>query len=370
MKDVIGSESSTAGRGYSPVYVYPLEPEGPELVGRYASVRKKGEEFISQGKLGLITVAGGQGSRLGYAGPKGCMPISKLQDISLFQVFAERIIYHQKTYNTCFQWVIMCSPSNYAETEEFFQDAKFFGLESCQVHFITQGTLPVECLETGELIYDSGGNPVVAANGHGGVFDALYDSKLIDLLEAKGGEHLSYFQVDNLLATIIDPLFIGLHLSDKADFSAKVLKKRDPYEKLGNFVKQNGVIKIIEYMDFPREMAESLNSDGELLYSAGSPSINLYSLAFIRKISEDADFKLPLHKAIKKVSFVNEDGVRVTPEKPNAIKYEKFSFDCIPMADNVVLLEADRNLEFAPIKNLTGEDSIETAVQSYQKIRL
>ena len=198
----------------------------------------------------------------------------------------------------------------------------------------------------------------LSPNGHGGSFKALIDAQAIQNMQERQVEHVSYFQVDNPLVHIFDPLFIGLHHLEKSDMSSRSLSKTNALEKLGNFVIMNGALHIIEYSDLPDEDAHQREADGRLSYRAGSPAIHMISRDFIAKFASQ-DLQLPYHKAIKKVPYLNAQGKLISPEAPNALKAETFVFDALPLAHNPLILEASRSEQFSPVKNKTGVDSLE-----------
>ena len=197
-------------------------------------------------------------------------------------------------------------------------------------------------------------------NGHGGSLKALIDSGAIADMKERGIEHLSYFQVDNPLISIINPLFIGLHILKNSDMSSRSLTKTGPFEKLGNFVITEGKLTIVEYSDLPEEKAQETDENGRLKYRAGSPAIHIIRRDFIEKFADDS-LSLPYHRAEKKVPYVDASGEQIKPETPNAVKFETFIFDALPLASNPIILEADRAEEFSPVKNKTGVDSLESS---------
>ena len=344
---------------YEPASYFPLEPESDEDRKLYAQARVMGAELITQGKVAAFTVAGGQGTRLGYDGPKGTLPVSPVKNKSLFQIFAEQILGVNRKYSTVIPWYIMCSPLNHDATVEFFKENRFFGLKEVDVKFFIQGVMPATNFE-GKLLAASKDSLALSPNGHGGSLKALIDSGSIADMKARGVEHISYFQVDNPLISIVNPLFIGLHALKNSDMSSRSLTKTGPFEKLGNFVIADEKLSIIEYSDLPEERAKETDDNGRLRYRAGSPAIHIMRRDFIEQFA-DASLKLPFHRVEKKVPYINECGEVITPETPNAVKFETFVFDALPLAKNPIILEADRAQEFSPVKNKTGVDSLESS---------
>lgn len=356
---ITNEKSCGLPENYSPASYFPLHPEDAETKDLYRKAESFGKQIIADGKVAAFTVAGGQGTRLGYDGPKGTLPVSPVKKKSLFQIFAEQILGVNRKFNTNVPWYIMCSPLNHDATIQFFEKNRFFGLEKNNVKFFTQGVMPATDFE-GKLLAASKDSLAMSPNGHGGSLKALIDSGSIADMKERGIEHISYFQVDNPLVTIANPLFIGLHTLKRSDMSSRSLTKTGPLEKLGNFVMSGGKLSIIEYSDLPEKRAQETDDKGHLKYRAGSPAIHIMRRDFIEKFA-DASLKLPFHRAEKKVPHINCNGELITPDKPNAVKFETFVFDALPLAKNPVILEADRSEEFSPVKNKAGVDSIESS---------
>ena len=347
----------------NPAPYYPLEPSA-ELKEKYEQAYQKGEDLLRGGKVAAFTVAGGQGTRLGWDGPKGSFPATPVNGKPLFQVFAECLQKVQKDYGATVPWYVMTSPINDVQTRDFFKEHNFFGLDEGNVTFFSQGTMPSIGLD-GKVLLAGKGQLAENPDGHGGSLKALYKSGAVDDMAERGVTQISYFQVDNPNVKCLDPLFIGLHVLDGAGMSSKMLDKVGPKEKVGNFVQVDGRIQIIEYSDIPDELAEARNEDGSLQFNAGSIAIHVISTDFVRQLNEgDRGFALPFHRADKKVPYLDLDsGERVEPEKANAVKLEMFVFDALPLAETSIILETDRVEEFAPIKNAQGDDSPETSRQ-------
>ncbi len=342
-----------------PAPFFPLKPVDDRMKAYYEEARRKAEEILRAGKVSLLMVAGGQGTRLGYDGPKGTYPITPVQQKSLFQYFSEKICRFSEKYQVKFTWYIMTSELNDQTTREFFRENKFFGMDEDRVVFFVQGTMPAFGLD-GKLLLGAKDSLALSPDGHGGTLLALKRSGCLDRMKKEGVEYLSYFQVDNPLVSIVNPLFIGLHVLEQAEMSAIMLAKTGPFEKLGNFCISGGKLEIIEYSDLPDALAESRNPDGSLRFIAGSPAIHVISREFVEKLTEKGYLNLPWHRADKKVPYVNDCGELVTPEEINGVKLEQFIFDALPLARKTMILEADREEEFAPTKNKTGVDSVES----------
>ncbi len=315
----------------------------------------KGEEMIRQGRVSALLAAGGDGTRLGFSGPKGMLPVTLIKKKSLFQLFAEQIQLAQKRYQSTIPWFIMTSEGNHDLTNQFFLDNNYFGLQ--EVYFFRQNLCAVLDFD-GKLILDENGLIAMAPDGHGGCFNALASNGLLEKMELLGIDILSYFQVDNPLVKCIDPLFIGLHVLSKAEMSCKGVKKRNASERVGIFCQDHETVKVVEYSQVSQKMLEMEDVQGELMFNIGNTGIHLMNRDFIQKINNSN----PLHfyKTKKKVTFLDRDKAIVIPAEPNAYKFERLIFDALPEAENVVLLEVARKEEFSPIKNAEGDDSLES----------
>ena len=256
-------------------------------------------------------------------------------------------------------WYIMCSPLNLEATISHFEENSYYGLAKEDIKFFAQGVMPATDFE-GNLLLASKDSLALSPNGHGGSLKALIDSGSIKDMADREIQHVSYFQVDNPLVSTINPLFIGLHDLQKSDMSSRSLTKTGPFEKLGNFVSIGDRISIIEYSDLPEEKALEKDESSQIKYRAGSPAIHILRRDFIEQFAS-GEIKLPYHRAEKKVAHVDENGQLVTPDQPNAVKFETFVFDALPFAKNPLILEADRGEEFSPVKNMTGVDSLESS---------
>jgi UDP-N-acetylglucosamine/UDP-N-acetylgalactosamine diphosphorylase len=336
----------------APVRVARLDP-GDE------STRRRGEEALRRGKVAVLIVAGGQASRLGFDHPKGMFPIGPVTNKSLFQIHAEKVLALSRKFGRPVPLLLMTSPATHGETEHFFREHGFFGLPADQVHFFRQGTMPAVDLETGKLLLEAPGRLFASPDGHGGTLLALIESGLLDKLEQQCVTEIFYFQVDNPLIRVADPVFLGRHLAEGAQVSSKIIPKEHPGDKLGNLVLVDGRCTIIEYSDLPKDLAEEREPDGRLRISAGSPAIQIFSVAFLRRITRGR-LQIPFHIARKKVPYLDERGEVVHADQENALKFEMFIFDVLPLADRWTVLETSRREEFEPLKNATGPDSPET----------
>ncbi|MDP6107630.1 MAG: UTP--glucose-1-phosphate uridylyltransferase [Candidatus Brocadiia bacterium] len=321
-----------------------------------AAACEVGRSALRDGRVAALTVAGGQGTRLCWEGPKGLFPITPVRQHTLFQVLAEGILAARRRHGCRMPWLIMTSPDNDAETRAFLEQKGHFGLGGDTVHFFAQQTNPI-LTDAGGLLLEAKGRLLVGPDGHGGVFDGLARSHLLDELESCGVELICYFQVDNPLVSVADERFIGHHVRLGAEFSCKVVAKRDPSEKLGVAALQRGRPAIVEYSDLPDALARASTPSGELKYLFGSIAVHIISTSLARRMSEK-NTALPWHVARKQYDVIGEGG---RMEEVTCFKFERFVFDALARAAGCAFVDVDRGSEFAPVKNAEGEDSPETA---------
>jgi UDP-N-acetylglucosamine/UDP-N-acetylgalactosamine diphosphorylase len=345
---------------------YVSRPESGGDAAAWARARAAGEDALRAGKVAAFTVAGGQGTRLGYDGPKGTFPVTPLKGKPLFQVFAEKILTVGRHFGRPLHWFIMTSHANHAATEAFFAAHRFFGLDPARVHFFRQGRMPAVDF-SGRILLESKGLIAMSPDGHGGSLRALRRSGALDLMKSEGVDTVSYFQVDNPIVRCVDPEFIGWHRLQGAEMSAKMILKAYPEEKLGHFCRQHGRLVVIEYSDLPMSMQREIDPQtGRLRYGAGSIAIHVLDREFIgRMAAEPADGAvgpvLPFHRADKKIATIDAAGNPVKPGKPNGAKFEMFVFDALPFARNGLVIETQRADDFSPVKNAEGVDSPRSA---------
>jgi UDP-N-acetylglucosamine/UDP-N-acetylgalactosamine diphosphorylase len=318
--------------------------------------QKLGEEALRAGQVAALVVAGGQGSRLGFEHPKGMYPVGPVSRKSLFQIHAEKILALSRRYGKPLAFLLMTSPATHAETVQFFDTHKNFGLAAEQIHYFSQGTMPALDLTTGKLLLEEPGRLFLSPDGHGGTLTALASSGLLARLQAQGVRSVFYFQVDNPMVNIAEPLFLGHHLAARAEVSSKVVAKAHAGEKVGVLAKINGRCGIVEYSDLPASMASEVDATGRLRMWAGNPAIHIFDVAFLDKMTREPEY-LAFHIAKKKVPCIDANGAKVEPTTENALKFERFIFDVLPAADRYTIVEALRSEEFAPLKNAEGADS-------------
>ena len=323
----------------------------------------KGEEIIKSGRLAVITMAGGQGTRLGFNGPKGTFDMGLSSHKSLFEILSDYLKEVCKKYNAVIPWYIMTSVENYDATKEFFENHNYFGYkEYGNVVFFKQGKLPM-LDENGKVIINEEGLIKEAADGHGGIFEAIYKNKVLENMKNKGIEWVFVGSVDNPLVKMADPLFIGFADTKNYLIASKTIEKAYPEEKVGVFCKKNNKPYVIEYTEISPELAKQKNEKGELLYGESHVLLNLFNIKALEMIDEA---KLPYHSAHKKTKYMDEKGNVINSNEPNAYKYEMFIFDAFSIIPEIGLLRGKRENEFAPIKNASGMDSPETAKKLFE----
>jgi UDP-N-acetylglucosamine/UDP-N-acetylgalactosamine diphosphorylase len=326
-----------------------------------------GEEWLRSGKVAAVVVAGGQGTRLGFDFPKGMYPIGPVSGHSLFQIFCEQIRARSRRAERPIPYCIMTSDATHAATVEFFRTHERFGLPSDEVRFFQQANMPAVDAATGRALLSGPGQLALSPDGHGGMIGALAESGLLEELSGRGVETLFYHQVDNPTTVVCDPAFLGWHALHQADVSTKVVAKRSAEEKMGIAVSVDGVSKIIEYSDLPPDVAAQTDPHGHLLLWAGNTAIHVFQLEFLRRFATGGD-AFPFHFAHKVVPYWNDSCGFVVPDKPNALKFERFIFDLLPMAERSLIVEADRAAEFNPVKNKDGHDSPDTCRAGMQAL--
>ena len=307
-------------------------------------------------------MAGGQGTRLGHDGPKGTFLLNvKPKPKYLFEILVDGIKRANEKYGIALNWYIMTSTENNDKTQEFFEEHEYFGYPKEKIKFFKQGNLPL-ISEDGKLLVDEKFNIKYAADGNGCIYKAMRKNGIIEDMKEKGIKWVFIGSVDNALLNMVDPILLGLTVSQNNMIGSKSVVKRSPEEPVGVFCKKNNKPAVIEYTELPTEMAKETDEDGELLFGESHIMCNLYNVEALDIISKNT---LPYHSAHKKAAYMDENGNIIKVKKPNAYKYEAFIFDGFIFFDNISILRGRREEDFAPVKNAEGEDSPETAIKLY-----
>ena len=321
-----------------------------------------GKKAIKAGKLAAVTMAGGQGTRLGHIGPKGTFDMGLDSHKSLFELLCDYLKSESKKYGVDIPWFIMTSRENNKDTVEFFKKNKYFGYEK-NIYFFIQGQLPMIDTE-GKILIGEDGLIKEAADGHGGVYESLVKSGMVDKMKELGVEWVFIGGVDNCLVKMVDPVLMGIAIDKHVTAAGKSVVKANPHEKVGAFCKKNGKPSVVEYSEITDEMAEARDENGELLYGESHILCNLFNISAIERMGKEP---LPYHSAFKKATYIDKDGNKVVPDSPNAYKFEAFLFDAFGEVDDMAILRVKREEEFAPVKNAdsAGVDCPSTARELY-----
>ena len=325
-----------------------------------------GKKAIKEGKLAAVTMAGGQGTRLGHNGPKGTYDIGLESHKSLFELLSDNLKIEGNKYDVVIPWYIMTSKENNKATEDFFEKNKYFGYEKNKnLFFFVQGELPMLDTE-GKILIGEDNLLKLAADGHGGIYESLVKNSMTQKMKSQGVEWVFIGGVDNCLVKMVDPVLMGIAIDKNVTVACKSVVKAHPHEKVGVFCNKNGKPNVIEYSEITEQMAESVDENGELLYGESHILCNLFNISAIERMGANP---LPYHIAHKKSNFIDIDGNLVKPDSPNAYKFEAFIFDAFGTVDEMAVLRVKREEEFAPVKNAdsAGVDCPKTARNLYKK---
>lgn len=325
-------------------------------------ITRLGEKIIKNGKYAVVMMAGGQGTRLGHNGPKGTFDFGLASHKTIFEVFADKFKEVERVFGVTVPWYIMTSRDNNKQTTDFFEKNNYFGYKGIKT-FFNQKELPMMD-ESGKLVLDENGLVKEAANGHGGVYEALVENGALDEMKKEGIEWLFICGVDNVLAKLVDPVLVGYSAMNNYKITSVSCIKAEPQEKVGVLCKKNGKPSVVEYTEMPDELKEAVNEDGELKYGEGHILMNLFNISVISDIAKN---KLEYHVAHKKCDYMDENGNMVKATEPNAYKFETLLFDAFERVDDLGVLRYHREECFAPIKNAEGKDSPETARALYEE---
>ncbi len=334
-----------------------------EINEKKAEFEACGIEAIKASKVGAILLAGGQGTRLGFDKAKGMYNIGVNKELYIFEQLIANLTKVKEQADTWVPLYIMTSDKNDEQTRSFFEEHNYFGYNKDFVKFFVQEMVPAVDFD-GNVLMESADSLAMSPNGNGGWFKSLINAGLDKDIKAKGVEWLNVFAVDNVLQRIADPVFVGATIKSGSVSGAKVVRKVDPYERVGALCLEDGKPSIIEYYELTPEMAEAKSENGSLLYGFG---VILNYLFRVDKLFDIAQKSLPLHVVEKKVPYIDENGNSNKPEEPNAYKFETLILDMVYMMDNCLSFEVEREKEFAPVKNATGTDSVDSARELLQK---
>ena len=325
---------------------------------------KLGEEIIKNGEYAVVTMAGGQGTRLGHNGPKGTFKLDVYgKGKYLFEILVDNLQEANQKYNTIIPWYIMTSIENNKDTVEFLEKHNYFGYPKENVIIFTQSELPLVDVD-GKLLISKDLKIKEASDGNGGTYSSLRASGSLADMKERGIKWVFIGGVDNVLLKMADVTLLGMAIKKNVQIASKSVVKANPHEKVGVFCKMNGHPKVIEYAELPEKMAEEVDENGELKYGESHIMCNLYTIDAIEKASKEI---LMYHSAFKKNSYIDEDGKEVVPTEPNSYKFESFIFDAFEFFDDIAILRGKREDDFAPVKNKEGVDSPKTAKELYEK---
>ena len=316
--------------------------------------RLRGEQALRDGKVGMILVAGGQGTRLGFKHPKGMYPIGPVSKRSLFEILISGLRARARRHGRSIPLYIMTSPATHEETVSFLRQHGRFGLADSDLRIFRQGTMPVVDADTGQLLLADKGQLLLSPDGHGGTVAAMDRHGCLEDARHRGVEHLFYGQVDNPLMEVCDPELIGYHLWSRSEMTTQVVCKRESHDHVGNLVRIDGQMRMIEYSDLPEDVASQREPDGSLRLWAGNIAVHVFERSFLEAAAGEPE-TLPWHRARKATPCLDECGRLIQPTQPNTFKFERFIFDLLPASRRGIAVEADRAEAFAPIKNADGQ---------------
>lgn len=341
---------------------YTIKNELPIIQQR--ALENIGTEVLKQNTYAVLTMAGGQGTRLGHKGPKGTFELNLFpKKVSLFEILADKIKRANKRYKIDIPWFIMTSETNNQDTIEFFKSKNYFGLNKYKIFFFVQDKLPLVSSETGKILLSETYQVNEASNGNGDLFEALNHHHLIEQMKLAGIKWVFVSGIDNILVKIADPIFLGLTIMRNTEIGAKTIFKQDPFSNDWVFCRKNGKPAMLGHERITPEITNA-EENGRALYREINILCHLFSIDAIEKI---AQLDLPYHRANKKNTYINDEGMKIVPSEPNSFKFEKFIFDSFQFFDDITLLRVEEEKEFAPIKDPAGVYSPETATKLYMK---
>jgi UDP-N-acetylglucosamine/UDP-N-acetylgalactosamine diphosphorylase len=327
---------------------------------REAQARAIGDRILSEGRVGVFLVAGGQGTRLGFPHAKGCFPVGPVSERTLFELQAQKLRGLARRTGRRLPWYIMTSPATDRETREAFESRDFFGLDPADVFIFCQDTVPAFDFE-GRLMLEAAGRIFESPDGHGGSLTALASSGALDDMQRRGIDRIYFYQVDNPLVNIADPVYLGFHEQTASEMSCKVVRKIDPDEKVGVLAQLGERLSVVEYSELANEQRYERDEHDQLRYWAGNVAMHLLNVDFVRRVAANAFDLLPYHLSAKKIPTLDSNGQTRIPDAPNGHKLERFVFDALGATERTCVVETSACEEFFPIKNASGVDSPETS---------
>lgn len=326
-------------------------------------LENQGTEILKQGQYAVVTMAGGQGTRLGHKGPKGTFELNlSPKKSSLFEILADKIKQANKRYNIQIPWYIMTSETNNKDTINYFESKNYFDYDKNNIHFFIQNKLPL--IDTsGNILLRETYQVYEASNGNGNLFESLATNNMVSDMKKRGIKWIFVSGIDNILVKVADPIFLALTINNGTEIGAKTIFKKDPYSKDWVFCKKDSKPAMLGYERITEEITNA-NIDGRFLYREINILCHLFSIDALEKIS---NIDLPYHRATKKNTYINDEGMKIVPEEPNSYKFETFIFDSFRFFDNITLLRVQEEKEFAPIKDPAGIYSPDTATKLYLK---
>jgi len=352
-------ECETARGVFSPIGAVDVK----EIAAKEEQFRAVGLDTIRAGKVGAVLLAGGQGTRLGSDRPKGTVNIGLTRELYIFECLINNLLDVTNAAGAYVPLYIMTSTVNHEDTVSFFEEHNYFGYDKSFVKFFIQEMVPAVDYE-GRILMKDEAELVLSPNGNGGWFSSMAKTGMLDDVHARGVEWLNVFAVDNVLQRMADPVFVGATISSGCVSGAKVVRKAAPEERVGVLCLEDGKPSIVEYYEMSDEMASLRGEDGELTYGFGVILNYLFTVETLERIMNN---HLPVHVVEKKIPYMDENGVAHSPTEANGYKFETLVLDMIHMMDNCLAYEVVREKEFAPIKNLHGVDSVDSARELLEK---
>ena len=351
---VIHTDMHVAKRGViTPISVTELS----EISARYSEFSSAGLEEIRAGHVGAVLLAGGMGTRLGSDSPKGMFNIGLTRELYIFECLINNLMDVTRRAGNFIHLFVMTSDRNHDDTVDFFHEKNCFGYDPKFVHFFVQDMAPASDFD-GKVYLEEKGKISASPNGNGGWYSSMQKCGMLDIVKSAGIEWLNVFAVDNVLQRIADPAFIGAVKLAHCVVGSKVIRKASPDELVGVMCLEDGKPSIVEYYELSDEMRDAKLPNGEPAYNFG---VTLNYLFHVKELDEIVGRSLPLHVVKKKIAHIDSNGNPVAPDQPNGHKYETLILDMIHMLDGCLVFEVDRKREFAPVKNRTGVDSVDSA---------